>query len=790
MTESSKLWYDKPASEWNQALPVGNGRLGCMVHGRTGTELLCLNEDSVWYGGLQNRVPQDALKHLPKLRELVREGHHAQAEKLVNRAFCGSPSGQRHFEPLATVKVEFGHEADKVTDYRRELDLDTATHRMEYNYDGAKVNIEMLASVFDQVLCMRIQSSRELEFVVRLTRESEVEYESHEYLDSLETTSDRIVMLATPGGHQSIRACCVLGITTDQEGTVEAGGGSLVVFAKEALVVISARTSFRHHDFQTLAVGDVSAALERGAAKIWDCHTQHHQSLYRQTLLTLGPTSPEDALPTDQRIGKGTTPGLVALYTNYSRYLLLSSSRPSNGSDQTLDLPANLQGIWNPSFHSAWGSKFTLNINLQMNYWGCLPLSLAPCMDPLFSLLHRLALPENGGSVAKEMYGARGWCCHNNTDLWADCSPCERWMPATLWPLGGAWLSSFVWEHYLFSSSLSTLSKNFPVLEGAVEFCLDWLVPETFSDGKEYRVTNPSLSPENTFLDEHTGEKGVFCRGSTADLTIISSLFEDYLNACKTLQLRPHLLREVGKAMLALPPPSICKKTGRLQEWGIANHADAEPGHRHVSHLLGLYPFNCIDMDASPQLSRAALRSLEIRLANGGGHTGWSRSHLLCIFSRLRMPDKVAESFEALLNTSTLPNLFSSHPPFQIDGNFGAAAAVVECLVQSFELTGHGQRVLRILPCWPKEWGDGEVNGISCRGGWCVGFRWRNGMVEGCVEVRSVIEEDNTNQNGKEHNGSNGQQAPNAEERKGVVVFPDGRLVEFKGRGPHLCQVE
>ncbi|KAG9635839.1 glycoside hydrolase family 95 protein, partial [Aureobasidium melanogenum] len=234
MTESSKLWYDKPASEWNQALPIGNGRLGCMVHGRTGIELLCLNEDSVWYGGRQNRVPQDALKHLPKLRELVREGHHAQAEKLVNRAFCGSPSGQRHFEPLATVKVAFGHEADKVADYRRELDLDTATHRTQYSYDGAKVNIEMLASVVDQVLCMRIQSSRELEFVVRLTRESEVEYESHEYLDSLETTSDRIVMLATPGGHQSIRACCVLGITTDQEGTVEAGGGSLVVFAKEA----------------------------------------------------------------------------------------------------------------------------------------------------------------------------------------------------------------------------------------------------------------------------------------------------------------------------------------------------------------------------------------------------------------------------------------------------------------------------------------------------------------------------------------------------------------------------
>ncbi|KAK6006565.1 hypothetical protein QM012_006975 [Aureobasidium pullulans] len=789
MAESSKLWYDKPASVWNDALPIGNGRLGCMIHGRTATELLCLNEDSVWYGGPHDRVPQDALKHLSRLRELVREGQHAEAEKLVNRAFCGSPSGQRHFEPLGNVKIEFGHEIDKVKEYRRELDLETAIHRTEYTHDETDVKIEILASEIDQVIAMRIRTVIKTEFMIRTTRESEVEYESHEYLDSLQTKSNQIVMLVTPGGHQSVRACCVLGVTTDQEGTVEAEGGSLVVVAKEALVVIGARTSFRHHNFETSAARDVSAALERGAETIWDNHIQHHQSFYHRSQLTLGPTSPDDSLPTDQRIEKGTTPALIALYINYSRYLLLSSSRPSNGSDQTLDLPANLQGIWNPSFHPAWGSKFTLNINLQMNYWGCLPLALDICMESLFSLLHRLALPENGVKVAKAMYGARGWCCHNNTDLWADCSPCERWMPATLWPLGGAWLSSFIWEHYLFTSCLPTLRKNFPVLEGAVEFCLDWLVPETFPDGKEYMVTNPSLSPENTFLDEHTREKGTFCRGSTADLTIISSLFEDYLNACKTLQLKPHLLREVGKAMLALPPPSICKKTGRLQEWGIANHADAEPGHRHVSHLLGIYPFNCIDMDASPQLARAALRSLEIRLANGGGHTGWSRSHLLCIFSRLRMPDKVAESFDALLDTSTLPNLFSFHPPFQIDGNFGAAAAVVECLVQSFELTGNGQRVLRLLPCWPQEWGNGEMKGVRCRGGWSVTFKWRDGVVVGCVEVRSVIGGDHESQNGG-HDGSNGVELPSEETRKGIVLFPDGRIVEFEGSGPHFCQLE
>jgi hypothetical protein len=787
MAASSKLWYDKPASSWNEALPLGNGRLGCMVHGRTSTELICLNEDSVWYGGPQDRVPKDALKNLPKLRELVREGQHGDAEKLAERAFGASPGVQRHYEPLGNVKTEYGH--DGVMDYRRELDLDTGIHTTEYTYDGCKIKTEMLASTIDQVIAIRVRSSSKIEFVVRLTRKSEVEDEGLEYLDTLETTHNRIVMLATPGGHQSIRACCALGISTDEEGTVEAQGGFLIVTAKEALIVIAARTTFRHKDFETLAYADVSAALERGADKIWKYHVQHYQSLYHQMKLTLGPSSPQDALSTDERIFQGTTPALIALYTNYSRYLLLSSSRPSNGNDQVLDLPANLQGIWNPSFHPARGSEISLNINLQMNYWGCLPLSLAPCMEPLFSLLHRLALPENGGKVAKEMYGARGWCCHNSTDLWADCSPSGFRTPSTLWPLGGAWLSSFIWEHYLFTSCSSTLRKNFPILQGAVEFCLDWLVSKTFPDGNEHRVTNASLSPCNSFYDQHTHEKGIFCRGSTADMTIISSLFEDYLKACKILHLKPHLLREVGKTMLALPPPSICKKTGRLQEWGIANHADVEAGHCHFSHLLGVYPFTCIDMDASPSLYHAALRSLEIRLANGGGdHKGWSHAHLLCIFSRLRMPDKIAETFAAVLETSVLPNLLSSQPPFQIDGNFGAAAAVVECLVQSFEITGKGQRVLRILPSWPKEWGNGEVSGIRCRGGWSVGFKWKDGVVVGAVEVKSVVGEENGRINGQERAKEKHMHA-NEEERKGVVVLPDGRVVAFEGPGPHSCQV-
>lgn len=798
MAESSKLWYDKPARSWNEALPLGNGRLGCMIHGRTGTELICLNEDSVWYGGPQDRVPKDALDKLPKLRELVRNGQHAEAEKLVGRAFGASSGGQRHYEPLGSVKIELGHDLDRVTDYRRELDLDTAVHTTEYTYEGSRIRTEALASASDQIIALRFQSNSKMEFVVRLTRESEVDTEDLEYLDAIETTNDRIIMLATPGGHQSIRACCTLGVSTDEKGTVEAQGGSLIVNAKEALVVIAARTTFRHEDFEAQAIKDVSAALEHGADKIWHNHIQHYQSQYHRMKLQLGPSSAHDASPTDHRISHSMAPALVALYTNYSRYLLLSSSSSHHRSDQSLDLPANLQGIWNPSFHAASGSRFILNINLQMSYWGCLPLSLAPCMDPLFSLLHRLALPENGGKVANQMYGARGWCCHTSTDLWAACSPSNHSKPEAIWPLGGAWLSSFIWEHYLFTSSLATLRKNFPVLQGAVEFCLDWLVPEVLADGKDYRATNPSLSPHNTFFDNHTQQKGTFCRGSTADLTIISSLFEDYLKACKALSLKPALLREVGKTMLALPPPSICKKTGRLQEWGMDNYIDVHSGRGGFMHLVGVYPFTCIDMDASPELSRAALRSLEMRLANADEDVdgrGSDHAHLMCIFSRLRMPDKVAETFAALLKHSTLPTLHStspspalsaSRPSFQINGILGASAAIAECVVQSFELTGSGQRVLRILPSWPREWGDGEVKGVKCRGGWSVGFEWKDGDVFGAVEIKSVVGEENGNIGGEE--GKQRSQHGDEEEKRGVVVFPDGGVVAFEGVGPHLCQ--
>jgi len=311
MAQSSKLWYDKPAAEWNEALPIGNGRLGAMIYGRTGTELLCLNEDSVWYGGPQDRVPKDALAHLPKLRDLVREGKHAEAEKLVDMRFCATPSGQRHYEPLGTVKIEFGHDGEGVSEYRRELDLDTAVHKTEYAFDGKMVKVEMLASVIDQVIAIRVQSEGTIEFVVRLTRVGEIEYESHEYLDSVETADSRMVMLVTPGGYQSVRACCALGIDTDSEGTTENQGGSLVVNAKDSLIVIAARTTFRHENFDALALEDVSAALERGADKIWDYHIQHHQSSYHQMQLTLGPSTQEDALPTDQRIKNGTTPALI-----------------------------------------------------------------------------------------------------------------------------------------------------------------------------------------------------------------------------------------------------------------------------------------------------------------------------------------------------------------------------------------------------------------------------------------------------------------------------------------------
>ncbi|KAK7427152.1 hypothetical protein QQZ08_006265 [Neonectria magnoliae] len=515
------LHYSAPATEWSQALPLGNGRLGCMVHGRPSTELLQLNEDSVWYGGPQDRTPRDAFNHLATLRKLIRDAKHAQAEKLVRTAFFATPASMRHYEPLGSCYLEFGHDDDLVN-YRRHLDLETAVHTVKYDHGGISHERQSFASYPHNVLLTRISASKAISFVIRLNRVGEQEWDTNEFLDSVHAADSRITLHATPGGRNSNRLCIVLGVSIADGGSVQAIGNSLIVQSNSCLIAIGAQTTYRHKDPELAARHDVDSALGGKWEDLLGAHVQDYQKLFSGTSLRMWPDASH--MPTDQRIKERRDPGLVALYHNYGRYLLISSSR-----DGLNPLPANLQGIWNPSFSPPWGCRYTININIQMNYWPAGPSNLVECALPLVGLIEKMAV--RGRITAKSMYGCEGWCAHHNTDIWGDADPADRWMPSTLWPLGGVWLCIDLMEMLQYQYDHELHKRSAVLLEGCIEFLLDFLI---LSKDGNYLVTNPSLSPENTFISGD-GSRGILCEGSVIDITIIRIAFEHYLLSSQEL---------------------------------------------------------------------------------------------------------------------------------------------------------------------------------------------------------------------------------------------------------------
>ncbi|CAG7946866.1 unnamed protein product [Penicillium nalgiovense] len=713
----SELWYQQPAEDWNSALPVGNGRLGAMVYGRTDTEMLQLNEDSVWYGGPQDRNPQDALEYLPHLRGAIRAEYHAEAEKIAKLAFFANPISQRNYEPLGNVFLDLGHDPSQVIGYRRSLDLVSAIAHVSYEYQGVRYERQVLASYPDDVLAIRLRSSSKSEFVVRLTRMSDLEFETHEWLDDVSATGNSVTMHLTPGGKNSNRVCCMVSIRCDSaESTITKIGNNLVVNSSDALLVVAAQTTFRHEDIDQRAMQDAENALSFSLDDLRARHVADYQSLYNRMELQLGSDSPE--VPTDKRLKSSRDPGLIALYHNYNRYLLISCSRDGHKS-----LPANLQGIWNPSFHPAWGSRFTINVNLQMNYWSANMCNLSECELPLFDLLERMVEP--GKVTARIMYGCRGWTAHPNTDIWADTAPFDRWMPASIWPLGGAWLCYHIWDHFRYTGDGNFLRRMFPTLRGCVEFLLDFLIEDA---NGEYLVTSPSTSPENSFYDGK-GQKGVLCEGSTIDIQIIDAILDAFQSCAKSLGFEDALLPAVQATRSRLPPMQI-SPAGYLQEWA-SDYAEVEPGHRHTSHLWALHPGNAITPAQTPQLAEACGVVLHRRAEHGGGHTGWSRAWLLNLHARLLEAEECSGHLDLLLSRSTLPNLLDSHPPFQIDGNFGGGAGIIEMLVQS-----HEPGIIRILPACPKDW-TGSIRGVRARGGFELQFNFENGRVVGGVTIIS-----------------------------------------------------
>ncbi|WYZ40945.1 hypothetical protein EsH8_IV_001286 [Colletotrichum jinshuiense] len=750
--QSSRLHYQSPASEWSEALPIGNGRLGAMIYGRTLTELIQLNEDSVWYGGPQDRTPKDALRHLPILRQLIRDEKHAEAESLVREAFFATPASMRHYEPLGTCTIEFGHAAEDVTDYRRYLCLDTAQTTVEYRCRGISYRRDAIASFPDNVLVMRVSASGPTRFVVRLNRVSEVEWETNEFLDSIEAKGEQIILNATPGGRNSNRLSITLKVSCDDaEGSVEAIGNCLVVKSSACTIAIGAQTTYRTTDPEMAASNDVLAALTNPFNVLVDRHQTDYQNLFGRAGLRMWPDASH--VPTDERIKHGRDPGLIALYHNYGRYLLISSSRNSDKA-----LPATLQGIWNPSFAPPWGCKYTININLQMNYWPAGPCNLVECAVPVLDLLERMAI--RGKKTAEAMYGCRGWCAHHNTDIWADTDPQDRWMPSTIWPLGGVWVCIDVFEMLQYHYDEDLHRRAAAVLEGCILFLLDFLIPSACG---KYLVTNPSLSPENTFISE-SGDAGILCEGSAIDMTIVRIAFEKFIWSTDILDRTDPLRAKVEEALTKLPELST-NADGLIQEWGLKDYKELEPGHRHVSHLFGLYPGEGISPARSPELAAAAKRVLERRAAHGGGHTGWSRAWLLNLHARLLDAEGCGQHMDLLLKSSTLANMLDNHPPFQIDGNFGGCAGILECLVQSSVLRDvlkPNVVEIRLLPSCPKRWPQGELSRVRTKGGWLVSLKWRDGGIGEPVLVES----------------------PDAKDAEAQIVFPGGQRKILRGGAP------
>ena len=697
------LWYQKPAREWVEALPIGNGRLGAMIFGDPKAEHLQVNEETIWTGKPHDYAHKGAYKYLEAIRTLIASGRQRKAEELAMEHFMSVPLRQEEYQPFCDLYLSFPDiDPEQVGSYHRELDLDQALAKVAFEHKGTTYCREYLASYPHQVIVARLSADKDsmISFTV-----------------ALGSAHQDVEVAASPEGLALRGRVQPDGIRFEARLVIQADGGTVTIDsgsetagikvsdANSATIMLVGASSFvSYKDISGNPSERCARYLQRlqgaGYDQIRKEHINDYQQLFRTVSFDQGAKPLEQ--PTGWRIAHFEPDldlQLVSLYFQFGRYLMISGSRPGS-------LPLNLQGIWNDQLRPPWGSKYTTNINLEMNYWPAEAANLASCHQPLFEMLKMLR--QTGAVVAKEHYNCRGWVLHHNTDIWGGAAPIND-SNHGIWPTGGAWLCSHIWQHYLYHRDRGFLAEHYPIMRDAALFFIDYLVED---EKTGWLISTPSNSPE----------QGGLVAGPAMDHQIIRELMRNCTAASEILDC-DHELREQWQSILERIAPDQIGKYGQLQEW-IEDLDDPNNKHRHVSHLYALFPGSEISPDIDPRFSEAAKKSLEFR---GDKGTGWSMAWKINLWARLLDGDRAYKLLAALIREGTYPNMFDAHPPFQIDGNFGAISGIMEMLVQS--QLGR----ISLLPALPKAWPEGRITGICLPGGFTIDISWAQGRLSEAI---------------------------------------------------------